>query len=175
MDTKENKKSSDEEVQLKKRQIIVEKRNRNLKRIIFLFLAILGIFVLILFYSRIQVNIFIKAAESTTKQIAEHVASDLAVSVREAQKCINGVAIAIASNQEFDETSCSEKLIKQHVSYTPFESIEFVSADGMNIINDGEPFDASDRPYYQDGMKGNSGVWVNRNPRYSKENLINFY
>lgn len=175
MDTKENKKTSDEEVQLKKRQIIVEKRNRNLKRIIFLFLAILGIFVLILFYSRIQVNIFIKAAESTTKQIAERVASDLAVSVREAQKCINGVAIAIASNQEFDETSCSEKLIKQHVSYTPFESIEFVSADGMNIINDGEPFDASDRPYYQDGMKGNSGVWVNRNPRYSKENLINFY
>lgn len=175
MNTKENKRTSDEDYQLKKRQIIVEKRNRNFKRIIFLFLAIVGIFAIILFYSRIQINIFIKAAESTTKQIAERVALNLATSVKDAQKCINGVAIAIASNNDFDETISSETVIKQHISYTPFESIEYVRADGMNIINGGEAFDASERPYYQEGIKGNSGVWVNRNPKYSKENLVNFY
>lgn len=39
----------------------------------------------------------------------------------------------------------------------------------------GEPFDVSDRVYYTEGMKGNTGVWNNYHPKTSQETLMNFY
>ena len=40
--------------------------------------------------------------------------------------------------------------------HTPFGGIEYIRADGMNVMNIGEPFDASDRVYYIEGIKGNA-------------------
>jgi len=53
--------------------------------------------------------------------------------------------------------------------------IEYIRPDGMNVMNIGEPFDASNRPYYIEEIKGNTGVWNNYHPKTSKETLMNFY
>ena len=58
---------------------------------------------------------------------------------------------------------------------TPFHLIEYMNQDGINMTDEGAPFDASDRVYYQEGIKGNTGVWVNYHPKYSGEYLLNFY
>ena len=45
----------------------------------------------------------------------------------------------------------------------------------MNITDAGEPFDASNREYYINGMAGKTDIWINYRPKYSKEPLLNFY
>lgn len=59
---------------------------------------------------------------------------------------------------------------------TPFNFIEYILADGWNTMNDGGvPFDASDREYYKQGIRGKTGIWINFTPKKSKEVLLNFY
>lgn len=67
------------------------------------------------------------------------------------------------------------RIILPMVGSTPFASIEYIRADGMNVMNVGEPFDASDRVYYVEGIKGNTGVWNNYHPKTTKDTLMNFY
>ena len=61
------------------------------------------------------------------------------------------------------------ELIVPMIDNTPFGSIEYIREDGMNVMNIGEPFDASDRVYYIEGIKGNTGIWNNYHPKTSKE------
>lgn len=58
---------------------------------------------------------------------------------------------------------------------TPFNFIEYIRGDGMNVTQMGEAFDASDRVYYQQGIQGRTGVWINYHPKYSQEYLLDFY
>ncbi|MGN0480863.1 MAG: cache domain-containing protein, partial [Lachnospiraceae bacterium] len=58
---------------------------------------------------------------------------------------------------------------------TPFDFIEYIDRDGMNTTDKGEKFDAGDRVYYKEGIAGNTGIWINFNPKYSSEYLLDFY
>lgn len=56
-----------------------------------------------------------------------------------------------------------------------FDYIEFVESSGMDMNADGKTIDVSDRVYYQEGMKGNSGVEALLDSRITKERLVVFY
>lgn len=61
---------------------------------------------------------------------------------------------------------------------SPFNFIEYIRWDGLNMMNstpDGIPFDASNREYYIQGIKGNNGIWPNFKPKLSDDVLLNFY
>ena len=58
---------------------------------------------------------------------------------------------------------------------TPFDFIEYIDRYGINTTDKGEKFDAGDRVYYQEGIAGNTGIWINYNPKYSDEYLLDFY
>lgn len=74
-----------------------------------------------------------------------------------------------------DEIEAPTQLIRELLPNTPFTSIEYIRADGTNITEAGEYFDASDREYYINGMAGKTGIWINYTPNYSSEPLLNFY
>ena len=69
----------------------------------------------------------------------------------------------------------ADSVLLPFLEQTPFNFIEYIEADGMNRTGQGEPFDASDREYYKNGIKGKTGVWVNFHPKYSAEPLLNYY
>lgn len=58
---------------------------------------------------------------------------------------------------------------------TPFDFIEYIDSNGLNITEKGPAFDANDRTYFIEGMKGNTGIWIDYNPMYSDEYLVDFY
>lgn len=73
------------------------------------------------------------------------------------------------------EPEVSVQLLKEMAENSSFDYLEFVNKDGINITMEGETADVSDREYYIEGMKGNSGTFVTMQSRITNETLITFY
>ncbi|MCD7725644.1 MAG: response regulator [Clostridiales bacterium] len=67
-----------------------------------------------------------------------------------------------------------EKLQEMQDS-SSFDYVEYTTRNGLNINGAGETSDASDREYYIEGMKGNSGSAVTFQSRITNETLMTFY
>ncbi|MDO4478591.1 MAG: hypothetical protein Q4B73_06115 [Lachnospiraceae bacterium] len=126
-------------------------------------------------YATRQRRLTIERAEYAADQIAENVASEIAATIGYAASSIRAVSTSIATGMTSEELTDPHAVIDPLLAATPFEAIEYIRADGMNMMTVGEPFDASDRVYYKEGIKGHTGIWNNHHPKYSKETLVNFY
>ena len=148
----------------------IRRRNKALAIIIVvLILIVLGN------YTYIQRKSVIDNVEQITNQTAEYVASNIANEVGYAESSVRLAAVTIAQTMTSETIENPSEVITPMVANTPFGGIEYIRADGMNVMNIGEPFDASDRVYYIEGIKGNTGIWNNLHPKTSKETLMNFY
>lgn len=106
-----------------------------------------------------------------TIQIQEAVDSSIGYAVNSIQVTASEISQRITVDELEDPSSIISELLPK----TPFTSIEYIRADGMNMTDAGAHFDASNREYYIKGMAGKTGIWINYTPKYSKEPLINFY
>lgn len=137
--------------------------------------VIMLVLIVIISYMRVQSKKIFDNAEQVANQMAEYIASNISNEVGYAGSSIELVAVSIAQSMTSDTLDNAGQIINPMISNTPFGGIEYIRPDGMNVMNIGEPFDASDRVYYIEGIKGNSGIWNNFHPRTSKETLMNFY
>lgn len=126
-------------------------------------------------YSAHQREVILHNAEYAGMEIVDNVAVEIAATIGYAKSSINVVALSISERNDLEVMNNPRKVIEPFIENTPFGTIEYIRPDGMNMMNIGDPFDASDREYYIEGMKGNSGIWNNYAPKYSKETLVNFY
>lgn len=58
---------------------------------------------------------------------------------------------------------------------TSFDYIEFANIHGIDLNSEGKTAEVSDRKYFQEGIKGNSGVEVVFDSKITDENLVIFY
>ncbi len=137
--------------------------------VIALILQILGA------YTYVQRRNVVRSAEQVANQMAEYMANNIANEMNYAKSNIRLVAINVAQTMTSAELENPSEVILPMVENSPFGGIEYIRSDGMNIMNIGEPFDASDRVYYIEGIKGNTGIWNNYHPKSSQETLVNFY
>ncbi len=114
-------------------------------------------------------------ADSVMENMSRNMALNMKVLVNYAESSIKSVATTVSHAMTSEVIDRPAELILPLVDNTPFQSIEYIRADGMNVMNVGDPFDASDREYYRQGIKGYSGYWINYNPKKAKDVLINFY
>lgn len=138
-------------------------------------IIIILIFLVVANYTYIQRENVVRNAEQVTNQMAEYIADNIANVISYGQSSIRLAAVTISQTMTGDTLDKPAELIMPMVENTPFGSIEYIRADGMNVMNIGEPFDASDRMYYIEGIKGNTGIWNNFHPKTSQETLVNFY
>lgn len=83
--------------------------------------------------------------------------------------------IASLYGDVMDSTEIDFKLLNQLANKAPFDYIEFVNADGVDINEEGETADVSDRFYFIDGIQGNSGMDIVFDSSIANENLAVFY
>ena len=126
-------------------------------------------------YTYIQRHIVVHNAELVTNQMAEYIASNISNEIDYGLSSIKLSAVTISQTMTSNILENPSEVITPMIENSPFAAIEYIRQDGMNVMNVGEPFDASDRAYYTEGIKGNTGVWNNFHPKTSKENLMNFY
>lgn len=107
--------------------------------------------------------------EDATVQVAERI-DDILTS---AQNSINTIAYLYGKSLESPEVDA--KALKDMTENSAFDYVEFVNQDGMNLTPAGETADVTDREYYTEGMKGNSGTFVTLHSRVTDERLVTFY
>lgn len=162
-------------LQVKDRPLNVTRRYASPRWIILTLAVIMLAFILIWRFASGQRGIIVEYAEYTASRIADQTADEVGTVIAYAGSSIKGVATSVAANMTGPELEDPEESIRPLLENSPFGSIEYIRPDGMNVMNPGEPFDASDRVYYQEGIKGNTGIWNNHHPKVSKETLVNFY
>lgn len=144
-------------------------------RVIIPSLIIISIIAIMCIYTYIQKINIIKDVEQVTNQMAEYIAGSISNEMDFAKSSIKLASLTITESMTSEEIEDPAAIIIPMIANTPFGGIEYIRADGMNVMNIGEPFDASDRIYYIEGIKGNTGIWNNYHPKTSKETLMNFY
>lgn len=129
------------------------------------------------FYTQFQNAQLVKQVEYNISRSTAEVTDNMDTSIGFALSSIKVAAddLSHSYNLEKDILENPNEIISVLIENTPFNSIEYISPDGMNMTSAGDYFDASDREYYVEGIKGNSGIWINYSPKYSKETLVNFY
>lgn len=155
----------------------IERKNERTRRTNIFLAVIVGALILLvlIFYTYNQKKSVISNAEHVTNQMAEYIASNVANEIGYAESSIKLLSLSIEQTMTSDTLDNPAEVIQPLIASTPFGGVEYIRADGMNVMNIGEPFDASDRVYYIEGIKGNTGIWNNLHPKTSKETLMNFY
>ncbi|MCR4892567.1 MAG: sensor domain-containing diguanylate cyclase [Lachnospiraceae bacterium] len=138
-------------------------------------IVIIVIISLLFAYTNVQKKGIIENAEHVTSQMAEYIASNIANEMDFGKSSIKFASSAISQSMTSEILKNPVEVVTPLIENSPFDKIEYIRADGMNVMNIGGPFDASDRVYYKEGIKGNTGVWNNFHPKTSRETLMNFY
>lgn len=155
------------------RESMQKAKDAVLPEIIFIF--VLLAFIVFSFFSfmkenykriRVQNNNFIKVA---TEQNAERIDELLELS----QSNLSMMALLYGSLMT--EPVVDESLLQDMTDRSSFDYVEFISQDGMDLTADGRTADLSDREYFLEGMRGNSGKCVIYNSRITNETLLIFY
>lgn len=162
------------EYELLPNSVIISDRLKPI-RVILPVIVIITVITVMCVFSYMQRKHTIQNIEQVTNQIAEYIAGNIANEMDYAESSIKFASSTVSRSMTSDTLENPAELIKPMIVNSPFDGIEYIRADGMNVMNIGEPFDASDRVYYIEGMKGNTGVWNNFHPKTSKETLMNFY
>ncbi len=107
--------------------------------------------------------------QAVTEQTADRV-NDL---VDTSQRNVELLAMLYGSTMT--EPRVDAAMLQDMIDRSPFDYVEFISADGIDLTADGQTADLSDREYFLDGMAGNSGKCVIYNSRITHETLLIFY
>ncbi len=129
----------------------------------------------IVLFTKFQYSNIVEQMGSLIATKTSDVAETIDMTAGYSTNSIQVTSKAIASNMTGNTLNNPSATIKDHINGTPFSAIEYINADGMNYTDAGNPFDASSREYYTHGIQGETGIWVNYHPKYSKEPLLNFY
>jgi len=141
-------------------------------------ITIILVLTVIFAYANSLKRIFVKQVQYFIEHNALQKASELETSINYAMNSIKLVSEFTSSKMEERELKNPNEVLSSFSDQTPFNLIEYIRWDGLNLMNSSqgaEPFDASSRPYFTNGIKGNSGIWINYSPKLAKDILLNFY
>ena len=69
----------------------------------------------------------------------------------------------------------NEQMLQEIEHNALFDAVLFTDAAGVNHTSDGRTSDASDRDYYKNGMRGESGIAVILDSYFFNETMVSFY
>lgn len=110
-----------------------------------------------------------KYVEDATRQNVERI-DDLLVS---AQQNINTIAYLYGKTLDSPEVDFEQ--LNELKDNSPFNDIDFIDENGIDIDENGKTTDVSDRAYFKDGIQGNSGMEVIFDSRITEKNIVVFY
>lgn len=140
-----------------------------------LMLVICCIFAIVSFYAFSSQRRLEQYAHFTVEQNADRIRQDVDMYIDSAFSSIQLTAYQAMKQMTAPTLTDPAAILDPLLERTPFNFIEYIDQDGINATDKGASFDASDREYFQQGIQGRTGIWINYTPRYSNEYLLNFY
>lgn len=149
---------------------------RKSKKTLLLALIAIGIVGVVYLYTYLIREDLKTQAISAVQQNALSISSEIAASIGYAE-----CSIQLASQSTSQILNDSSEInvfdiTKMVLDNSPFKYIQYIRKDGWSRIDaGGEMIDVRNREYYKEGIKGETGVWVNRNPLRTDEVVLDFY
>ncbi len=134
--------------------------------------AVIVVISLYSFFSRVY---FVKQVENTIAQNVESVATEIETSMRYAQSSVKLVSLMATRQMTGPVLQNPESFFRSKQAETPFSRIEYVRGDGWNTAYGDSSYDVSDREFFQRGMHGETGIWVDYRPLYASEAQVMVY
>lgn len=151
----------------------MEKKNKKLS--LYTFLILQGILILVAFgvFAWANGNRIRERNQGYLSNDAIETGRVIEVAIEEGLNSVKVLSELIGSSLDSPNVDITkyQSIIKNSV----FDFIEFADKNGVDHNITGGTSDASDRQYYLDAMKGNSGLEVIYNSRATHENLLMFY
>ena len=92
-----------------------------------------------------------------------------------AQNSIRQMAFWCSQYDILPKADGGRAVLQKITANSPFDHLEFVDSVGLDRTAPGGMVDVSDRTYFLEGMKGNSGIDVVFHPRVTNGTLVMFY
>ncbi len=73
------------------------------------------------------------------------------------------------------EPAVTAQMLEKIEENSMFDAVLFTDVDGMDHASDGRTADVKDRDFYQDGVKGDSGISIIFDPHFFNETMTCFY
>lgn len=150
------------------------KHKPNKYNVILLIIAVIIIGIVIL-YTSITQEQFEQSSYDSVEQSIEKISNEIDTNITFANRSIQLISHLVTQTMTGPEFENPNDILSSLKKQSPFDFIEYINKDGINCTDKGAPFDASDREYFKQGIKGKTGIWINYHPKYSKEFLLNFY
>lgn len=148
--------------------------NKNVKKKIIPAVALIIIMVLaIVAFTKANSDRIMEQNRGYMEEYTLHTASYITDTFMHSEETINLISTLYSDTLVSPMMDYSD--LKEIDEATPFTYIEHVSKEGILTNREGQKIDVSDRSYYLEGMKGNSGVEVVFDSRISDENFVAFY
>lgn len=133
---------------------------------------VIGVLIVSIYVSRFQME---KYARYMVAQNAQVITNEVNAYVSSSVSSIQLTSRLVTETMNSPDFEDANAVLNRMLEQTPFVFIEYVDKNGINMTEQGEAFDASDREYYKQGILGKTGNWINYSPKYAKEYLLNFY
>lgn len=149
--------------------------NNRKMRMQILFACILLAFVVIIFviFTKNNNERIIRQNENYVEDVSVQMAERIEDILTSAENSIHTMAYLYEKSLEAPEVDAAA--LKEMTENSVFEYVEFVDKNGINLTPKGEIADVSDREYFIEGMKGNSGTSMTLHSRITNETLVVFY
>lgn len=103
-----------------------------------------------------------KQVSNELQKTAIDKAKQLQLSIDYGYNSINLISKIISTNLASSDSERINKMVKDYSYSSPFSVIEFVTRE-------------SKYPYFEDAMKGKSGIWINYDAENSEDSVMDFY
>lgn len=140
-----------------------------------LFACILLAFVVVIFviFTKENNERIIQQNENYVEDVTIQMAERIEEFLTSAQNNMNTMTYLYEKSLKSPQVDA--EALKDLTENSPFEYVEFVDKNGIDLTLDGQTADVSDREYYIEGMKGNSGIFMTLHSRITDETLVDFY
>ena len=123
-------------------------------------------------------EIFSRQAQYTLQNIAREKSDSIEYLINYSKSSIQLISNFVSQQMTEKELKNQQEIFSKYSNQIPFNYLEYVRWDGLNLASGQKneaPFDASNRVYYKNGIKGITGIWPNFKPKFADEILVNFY
>ena len=108
-------------------------------------------------------------ATDTTKQTSNRIGDEFA-------NALNRISTyAYFCGEGLTQPEVTSQMLTDMAENSLFDAFRFAAADGTYLVADGTTTDVSDREYFINGMKGETGIFATISSRVTKEAVVSFY
>lgn len=149
------------------------KRKKSLQEIIYVLFLLVAIIIIFYWYTGQNSKRMERRNKDYAADSARMAAAHIDEELNNARNLINTYTYFVG--ESLTEPVITAQMLKEMERNSQFDALMFTDLDGVDYASDGRTTDVTDRSFYLNGIKGESGTSIIFDPRFFDETMACFY